>query len=155
MKKLAKLLTITAMALALSLNNFAMAKDASNVATGCNVAVVDVAKVVESSPTINALKIDRNNKINDLAAFVEKARTDVAKEPDAAKKKALENKYNKELNDRKNAMDSAYAQKLSDVDKEVTALIKTKSSKYDLVLTKSSVLDGGIDITSEVIKGLK
>lgn len=155
MKKTSKILTITALALALGLstNNFVSAKAHADF----NVAVVDVQKIVESSPQINALKTEQGNKINGLAEFVEKARADVAKQTDDNKKKALEESYNKELNTRKQAIDQEFAKKLSEIDKSVTATIKAKAkaANYDLVLVKSSVLDGGTDITNEIVKSLK
>lgn len=151
--KTSKILTITAItfAISLSMNNFAFSRDLSK----ANIAVVDVQKVLESSPEISALNTDRKNKVNELVSFVEKARADVANEPNATKKKALEDSYNKELNLRKEALDKEYIKKVSDVDKNITALINSKASSYDLVLKKSGVIDGGIDITNEVIKGLK
>lgn len=166
-----KILTITAFALVLSMSNFAMAKTNSKatsktpvktaaqapIKTTANfrVALIDVQKVVDSSPTINALKVNRKNKLDDLVKFAENARTDVAKETDATKKKSLEDKYNKELNARKEAIDKEYVQKLSAVDKEITKIIESKTSNYDLILPKSNVLGGGVDITSEIIKKLK
>lgn len=147
-----KFLAITAVAVTLLMNSFIMpeawAKDS-------NFAVVDVQKVVESSPEINALKVDRQNKLNDLQSFVEKAKADVLKETNVSRKTTLEDGYNKELNLRKDTIDKDYVKKISDVDKSITTLIKTKASNYDLVLTKSSVLTGGTDITAEIIKGLK
>lgn len=152
--KTSKFLTITAIAFAFSMScqvGPAFSKDLSKT----NIAVVDVQKVLESSPEINALKVDRKNKVDELVSFVEKARADVAKEPNATKKKTLEDGYNKELNLRKETLDKEYIKKISDVDKNIMTLINAKSSSYDLVLTKTSVLDGGIDITSEIIKELK
>ena len=69
----------------------------------------------------------------------------------------MEDGYNKELNVRKDAIDKEYVQKISNIDKEITTLIKTraKEANYDLILTKGSVLDGGVDITSEIVKELK
>lgn len=166
MKK-SKILTITAIAFAFSMNNFAMTKNVSNPVTKAPakttapapaklmVAVVDVQKVVESSPAINSSKLDRKNKLEDLAKFVENAKSDVAKETNASKKKILEDGYNKELNVRKDAIDKEYVQKLSEVDRIITTLINTKTSNYDLVLVKTSVLKGGVDITSEIVKELK
>lgn len=153
--KTSKILTIAAIAFALSMNNFVMAKDLSKTPTGFNIAVVDVQKIVENSPAINAIKVERKNKFDELAKFVEKAKADVAKETNVSKKKTLEDGYNKELNVRKDAIDKEYVQKLSEVDKSITALINTKSSNCDLVLTKSSVIKGGVDITEEILKELK
>jgi len=154
-KLLSRVLTIGAIALTISLsaNSFASAHDAS----GFKVAVVDVQKVVVSSPQVNALRVEQKNKIDSLIAFVEKAKADLAKEPNEAKKKSLEEGYNKELNVKKQAIDKEYSKKLLDIDKNITEIIqaKAKSDNYDLILTKNSVLQGGVDITSEIIKLLK
>lgn len=151
--KISKVLTITALtvALGLSATNFASAKDSVTF----NVAVIDIQKIVENSPQISALKTEQKNKLTDLAAFVEKAKADVAKQTDSAKKKALEANYNKELNTRKQAIDNDAAKKLAEFDKSVKDIISAKSADYDLVLTKNVVLKGGVDITSEIIKSLK
>jgi len=152
-----RFLAITAIALALSINNFTISKAFAKTQTNINVAVVDVQKVVESSPEINALKTERKNKLEDLQSFVDKAKADVSKETNVSRKTTLEDGYNKELNLRKDSIDKDYVKKISDIDKSITGVIKTKAkaSGYDLVLAKSSVLDGGTDITSEIIKGLK
>lgn len=155
--KISKFLTITAITLALSMGNFASAALPTSNSTGFRVAVVDIQKIVESSPQINALRVDRKNKIDELVKFVETARTAVSKETNEAKKKTLEESYNKELNAKKEVIDQDYAKKLSDIDKNITELIKVKAkaANYDLVLTKNTVLDGGDDITAEIIKGLR
>lgn len=151
--KTSRILTIAAVALSLGLpmNNFASAKGSA----GFSVAVVDIQKVVANSPQVSALKTEQKNKLNDLVAFVEKAKADVNNEKDAVKKKALEESYNKELNVKKAAIDKETAKKLSDIDKSIKEIIKAKSVNYDLVLPQSGVLEGGIDITNEIIKGLK
>jgi len=153
MNKLSKVLTVSLMtfALGLSANNFVSAKGPA----GFSVAVVDVQKIVENSPQISALKTEQKNKITGLANFVEKAKADVAKQTDATKKKELEENYNKELNTKKAAIDKDAATKLVEFDKSVRAIIKVKSADYDLVLTKGTVLEGGTDITNEIIKELK
>ena len=150
-----RFLAITAIAFALSMNNFAISKTMAKNSASLNVAVVDVQKIVENSPQISALKAEQKNKINGLATFVEKAKVDVAKQTDDAKKKALEESYNKELNTKKAAIDKDAATKLVEFDKSVRDIIKAKAANFDLVLTKSSVIDGGTDITDEVIKELK
>ena len=151
--KTSKILTLTLLVLALgvSANNFASAKNSAKF----SVAVVDTQKVVENSPQISALKTEQKNKMTDLAAFVEKAKADVAKQTDETKKKALEDGYNKELNSRKADIDKDFVKKITAFDKNVKEVIKIKSVNYDLVLTKNIVLEGGTDITNEVIKGLK
>lgn len=149
--KTSKSLVITALIFTLSTSNLAFSKDISKI----NVAVVDVQKILESSPQLSALNVDRKNKVGNLVSFTEKAKTDIAKETNATKKKILEDNYTKEINSRKEALDKDYIQNLSSVGKEISTLINSKTTNYDLVLTKSSVLNGGTDITNEIIKELK
>lgn len=153
MKKTFKFLVVGAVVavLGLSTSNFASAKGAA----GFSVAVVDIPKIVESSPQVSALKIEQKNKITDLVKFVENAKADVAKQETAAKKKSVEDAYNKELNVKKAAIDKEYAEKLIEIDKSIKEIIKLKATKYDLVLVKSTVLEGGVDITEEIVKSLK
>ena len=87
----------------------------------------------------------------------EKARKDVATITDANKKKAAEEKYNKELIAKKEAMDKNYAEQLKAIDESISQQINTKAKAdgYDLVLSKGIVLYGGKDITPEIIKIVK
>ncbi len=144
-------LTLGAFVIGMSVNNFAV----SNVPS--KIAVVDVQKVVASSAQVKSLKADREAKIKDLANFVKTARESVAKEPNAAKKKTLEQKYNKELNAKRNAIQKDYASKLAAIDKNISGIIaqKAKAANYDIVLAKGVVLYGGSDITSEIAKAVK
>lgn len=153
--KTSKILTISTIVFTLSMSNLAFEKAYSKELSKANIAVVDVQKVLESSPEINALNTDRKNKVNELVSFVEKAREDLAKETNATKKKTLEENYTKELNQRKESLDKEYIKKIADIDKNITTLINSKTSNYDIVLKKSSVIDGGVDVTNEIIKGLK
>lgn len=153
MKKTFKFLAMGAItfALCLSMNNFSSAKDSE----GLRIAVVNGQQIVESSPKIAALKIEQKNKVTDLVKFVEDAKVALAKETDAKKKKSLEENYNKELIAKKEAIDKDYYKKMSEIDKNINDIIKEKSSDYDLVLPKNIVLNGGTDITGEIIKSLK
>lgn len=155
--KLSKVLTITAVIAAFSACNMAMALDLTKEAKGFSVAVVDIPAVVQKSPQITALRTERQNKLNDLETFVVNARKDVAAQKTDDAKKALEDKYNKELNERKDAIDRDFAKKLTDIDNDITTLIRIKAKKlgYDLTLIKGGVIDGGADITNEIIKELK
>ena len=144
-------LGLSAFIIGMSVNNFAMS-DVTN-----RIAVVDVQKVVASSAQVKALKADREAKLKDLAAFVQTARTNVNKEKDATKKKALEDKYNKELNAKRNAIQKDYTIKLTNIDKSISATIaqKAKAANYSMVLANGVVLYGGDDITAESQKVVK
>jgi|GEM_PF-645530 len=137
----------------LSVSNFAM----SDVPSNFRVATVDVQKVVNSSSQVEALKKEQQAKAEELIKFVENARKDVAAQTDEKKKKSLEEKYNKELNTKKEAMDKNYATKLSNIDAAISKQIdaQAKAGNYDLVLAKGVVLSGGTDITDTIIKVVK
>lgn len=155
--KLSKVLVTTALIAAFSACNMANASDLAKDAKGFKVALVDIPLVVQKSPQIVALRTERQNKLNDLETFVVNARKDVAAQKTDEAKKALEDKYNKELNERKDAIDKDFAKKLTSIDSDITTLIRIKARKlgYDLTLVKGSVIDGGVDITNEIIKSLK
>ena len=103
------------------------------------------------------MKKDQQAKAEEIIKFVEKARKDVATITDANKKKAAEEKYNKELIAKKEAMDKNYAEQLKAIDESISQQINTKAKAdgYDLVLSKGIVLYGGKDITPEIIKIVK
>ena len=54
-------------------------------------------------------------------------------------------------------MDQEYAEKLKALDSSISQQItnKAKADGYDLVLSKSTVLYGGKDITADIIKVVK
>ena len=142
---------ISAFVIGLSLNNIAVSDVTSKIAT------VDVADVVNSSGQVQALKKEQQAKAEEIIKFVEKARKDVASTTDTKKKQALEDKYNKELSNKKQAMDKNYATKLEAIDKSISAQIasQAKLGGYDIVLAKGVVLYGGSDITEAVKKAVK
>jgi len=156
MKSSKKILAIVALgcfSLGIGANNFVM----SEVTRNFSLAVVDVQKVVSSSKQVNALKDEQKSKIGGLTEFVKTAKNAVEKESDPVKKKALEEKYNKELVSKKEAIEKEYVKKLSNIDSNISALIasKAKAKGYDVVLAKGVVLYGGEDITNEIAKEVK
>lgn len=144
---------ITSLAIGFSLSNFAI----SDVPSNFKVAVVDVQKVVSESAQVKALKEEQKKKVQDLTNYVKTAKTSIAAEKDATKKKALETKYTKELNNKKTTLEKDYAKKLKEIDKNISNTIKAqaKAGNYNLVLTKGVVLSGGEDITAQVAAALK
>ena len=146
--------------LAVSLFTFASGIAFSNFAMSdvpSKIAVVDVQEVVNSSSQVQALKKEQQAKMKEVVSFVEKARKEVAATTDVNKKQELEEKYNKELNTKKTAMDKNYADKLTAIDSTISKQIETqaKAGGYDIVLAKGVVLYGGSDITDAVKKAVK
>lgn len=135
----------------IAFSNFAMSDVPSKIA------VVDVQEVVNSSSQVQALKKEQQTKMKEVVSFVEKARKEVAATTDVKKKQALEEKYNKELNTKKTAMDKNYADKLTAIDSTISKQIEAqaKAGGYDIVLAKGVVLYGGSDITDAVKKAVK
>lgn len=155
MKNNFKILTISLVAFAIGLTagNFAI----SDVPANFKVAIVDVPKVVASSAQVKTLKEEHKKRSQDLAKFIETAKNELDKEKDTKKKAALEKKYNKEFQTKREAMAKNYETKLLAIDKNITDTInaKAKENGYDLVLAKGAVLSGGIDITAEISKTVK
>lgn len=146
--------------LAVGLLTFASGIAFSNLAMSdvpSKIAVVDVQEVVNSSSQVQALKKEQQAKMKEVVSFVEKARKEVAATTDVKKKQALEEKYNKELNTKKTAMDKNYADKLTAIDSTISKQIEAqaKAGGYDIVLAKGVVLYGGSDITDAVKKAVK
>ena len=122
-----------------------------------SVAIVDVPQVVAASSEVQKLKKEQQAKAEEIVKFIEKARKDVAAITDADKKKAAEEKYTKELQAKKQKMDTEYAEKLKAIDVSISKKIEEQavSKGYEVVLSKGIVLYGGQDITNEVIKAVK
>ena len=64
----------------------------------------------------------------------------------------LEEKYTKEFNTKKEALEKDYNNRLKNIEKSITDEIAKKAQKdsYDYVFAKSVVLYGGKDITNEI-----
>ena len=155
MKNGLKILSVVLVAFGLGLvaSNYAM----SDVPANFKVAVVDVQKVVANSSQVKALKDEQKKKGQELAKFIETAKNNITKETDEKKKKALEEKYNKEFQSKREAIAKNYETKLLAIDKNISNVIdeNAKANGYNLVLAKGVVLSGGTDITAEITKAVK
>lgn len=142
-----KKLLAAAIVLGLSLNS----------AFATQVAFIDVQKVVDSSAQVQALKKDREAQMKDIVSFIEKARKEVAAESNTDKKKALDEKYTKQLNAKREKMDKDYASKLKVIEESISTVVnhQAKLKGYDMVVSKGVVLYGTTDITEDVIKAVK
>lgn len=121
------------------------------------IAVIDIQQVVASSAQVKELKKDQEAKAKEIQKFVEKARKEVASTTDIKKKQNLEEKYNKELQAKRDAMSKNYSEKLAEIDNSISNKINNyaKMQGYDIVISKGAVLYGGDDITEAISKTVK
>ncbi len=124
--------------------NYAQASD--------TIAVVDLQKIVANSSQVKQLKSEHDKKMEELNKIVVNARGAIANETDSAKILQLEEKYTKEFNTKKQALEKDYNNRLASIEKSIQDEIakKAQKDKYDYVFAKSVVLYGGKDITSEI-----
>ena len=117
-----------------------------------SVAVVDLQKLVSNSSQVKQLKQEHSKKMDELNKIIVNARGAIANETDSAKILQLEEKYTKEFNAKKQALEKDYNTNLSNIEKNIQAEItkKAQKDKYDYVFAKSVVLYGGKDITNEI-----
>lgn len=121
------------------------------------IAVVDVQKVVNKSSQVQALKKEQELKQQELAKFIKQSGEEIQKQTDNTKKKALSEKYGKELKAKQEANAKAYKAKLESIDKSInnTIIQQAKTLGYDVILVKGVVLYGGDDITESILKVVK
>lgn len=136
-----------------SINSIAV----SNTNPDYRVAVVDIAEVIANSAEIKAIKAEQEKQVLAMQSTIDKARQDITKEKDPVKIAQLEEKYRKQINDQKLALDAEYNKKLTAIDSKIkTAVVeKARSMNYNMVLPKNTVLFGGDDITEQVASIIK
>lgn len=122
-----------------------------------NVAVVDLQQIVSNSSQVKQLKQEHSKKMAELDKIIVNARGEISNEKDPAKVLLLEDKYMKEFNTKKEALEKDYNNKLAAIEKNIKNEIAKKAQKdsYDYVFAKSVVLYGGKDITGELLNSIK
>lgn len=120
-------------------------------------AVVDVPKVVAASSKVNALKAEEAIKVQELQNFIQKAQKEADEEKDEEKKRELLQQYEKEILIKKQEIEQDYAQKLAQIDAEITKIItdEAERNKINVVVAKSNVIYGGVNITEAVVNLVK
>lgn len=121
------------------------------------IAVVDLQQLVASSSQVKQLKQEHNRKVGELDKILVNARGEISNEKDPAKVLLLEDKYMKEFDSKKQALENDYNNRLSVIERNIKGEITKKAQKdgYDFVFAKSVVLHGGKDITNELVGSIK
>ncbi len=117
-----------------------------------SIAVVDLQKIVSSSNQVKQLKQEHAKKMEELNKIIVNARGEISNQTDSAKILQLEEKYTKEFNSKKTALENDYNSRLNNIEKNIKDEIakKAKTENYDYVFAKSVLLYGGKDITNEI-----
>lgn len=141
-------LVICSFVLGFSINSRAF----SDTTNEYRVATVDIPSIIEGSSEMIALKTLQEKQLRDLQLNIDKANLEISKEQDKEKAVKLEQKYRKELNEKKISIDEAYNSRLTAIDNKIKAAVveKARSMNYNVVLPKNVVLFGGDDITEQV-----
>ena len=122
-----------------------------------DIAVVDLQQLVSNSSQVKLLKQEHSKKISELDKIIVNARGEISNEKDPAKVLLIEDKYMKEFNTKKEALENDYNNRLANIEKNIKNEITKKAQKdgYNYVFAKSVVLHGGKDITNELIGAIK
>ena len=129
----------------------------AQVPAGYRVAVVDVNAVVSKSNQVQALKKEQEAELKKLQEWLNTVRADVEKQQTKEGKEKLLKKYNEDFAKKQETIKKNYATKLQAIDQSISKTIsdQAKAQNYNLILSKSSVLFGGDDITASIIKVVK
>lgn len=153
-KILAVVCLLVAVILGVSINNKALSS--SN--TGeMKVGVVDLSQLITNSASVKTLKSTHEKQLNEIEKTLEQARLEISNETNPDKIAQLEEKYRKDVSDKKFQMDKSYNDKLMEIDKSIKTQVaqKAKELNYTVVLPKNMVLFGGEDITAQIAKEIK
>lgn len=117
-----------------------------------SIAVVDLQKIVSNSNQVKQLKQEHAKKMEELNKIIVNARGEISNETDSAKILQLEDKYAKEFNSKKTALEKDYNARLNSIEKNIKEEIakKAQAENYDYVFAKSVLLYGGKDITNDI-----
>lgn len=140
---------IAGLGVSFCMNNFVLAESAN-----FKTAVIDVGHVLDSSAEIKKLNKEHNEQIDELVLYINDARKEIALVSDENKKKKLEEKFRKELLEKKEKIDKNYYDKLTDIDKDISKTVEqlAKENNYDLILSKDAVLYSKNDLTPSLVK---
>jgi len=116
-------------------------------------AVVDVERISVSVKSAAALKAAREGQLERLRIMQEEADKQVNAEEDTENKQKLSDMYAIEINSKKEQYDQQYAAALKALNQTIYQAINevAKSKNIKVIFSPNSVVQGGEDITQDVI----
>lgn len=121
------------------------------------VGVIDLQRVVASSKDVATLRTNREAQINELKKMADEANAKIDEIKKDDEKKVATEQYLAAIQAKKSEFDNAYNTALQASDAKIQNIINSVAEKKDLdiVLNKTSVVSGGVDITEAVIDLVK
>ena len=122
---------------------------------GDRFASIDLEKVLRSYNKTSTLNTGFQKEEADIRLFVLDAQKKVLSAKDSDKK-SLEEKYNKELQGKVDALQKKKVDALATLENDIKAEIEKigRAGNYDLILSSTNALYGTIDITDQIVKAL-
>ena len=121
------------------------------------IGIVDIQKLVSQTPSVLALRQERQQQNVALQQWVNAVNAQIAQELNQANRNRMTQQYQLELNQRQQAIQAAYAQKVQSIDAELSKMIAdvAKKEKLEYVFAKGIVVYGGTDITDKIADAMK
>ncbi len=148
------LLTVSGLVLAFVIG-FSVHKNCT-VSAPFNIAVVNVKQVVSQSQKLMLIRKENDKKLKELSKWLDGVEKDIGSEKDKKKREKLASQYKKLAKEKEDLIKQDYNKKIQEIDVEITSLINevATEAQCEVILDKNLVVNGGKDITADVIKKL-
>lgn len=140
-KILAVFCLLLAVILGVSINNIALSNSNTD---DMKVAIVDLSQLITNSQSVKTLKTTHEKQLSEIEKTLEQARIDISNETNPDKIAQLEEKYRKDVSDKKFQMDKSYNDKLMEIDKNALKLKLPKKQKKHSLHCRSSQKHGSL-----------
>ena len=121
------------------------------------IAVVNIEEVLQNYAKFSVTRQENEQKLQELVRWIEGINKEIDEEKDQTKRSKLADQYRKLTQEKEKLIQQEYAKKFQEINEEITSLIDNvaKQNDYNYVFANTSMVSGGKDITSDVIKALK
>lgn len=120
------------------------------------IAVADLSYIVSQSDKLTTIRKENEKKLIELSNWLDDVEQEIQDEKDFEKQKKLAVQYKKIAQEKQNIVKNEYANKIKEVEKEISDTIQKTAFELgcDIIFTKQVVINGGRDITLDVLKQL-
>lgn len=123
---------------------------------GNKIAVVNLTQVVKADPAAVTLRVEQAKAIDELSKWLDKAGAEVKAEKKKVKQAEMAQEYREMAIKKEAAIKQAYQAKLKEIDNRLSGIMNdiAKEKGCSVILDSKSVVQGGINITDDVIKAV-